>query len=137
MDQENVPQQQPQQPKKRRGCRTALIVVGVLFVILIIGGYFACPHLAKMAIDKSITALESKVIEQLPDGYNEDEVHVIFEQVRTAFKEGKIKGERAGLSIKNASEIVQEALADGELTPEETDKILETLKELAHLSEKE
>ncbi|MFH1893345.1 MAG: hypothetical protein ABIK83_11780 [Candidatus Zixiibacteriota bacterium] len=136
MDQENVPQQQPQQQKKKRGCRTALIVVGIVFVVLIIGGYFACPHIAKMAIDKSISALETKVIEQLPDGYNEDEVHAIFDQVRTAFKEGKIKGETAGLSIKNASEIIQEALADGQLTPEETDKILETMKELAHLSEK-
>lgn len=135
MDQEKVPQQQPQERKKRRGCRTALIVVGILFVVLVIAGYFACPHLAKMAIDKSLSALESEVIAQLPENYSEDDVRVIFEKVRTAFKEGRIKGDQAGLSIKNASEVVQEALADGELTPEETDKILETMKDLVRLSE--
>lgn len=134
MDQENTPQQQPPQPppppKKRRGCKIALIVVGVIVVILVVGGYFACPRLAKVAIDKSLSALEAKVVEELPPGYSEAEVHTIFDKVRTAFKEGKIKGDKAGVQIQNASQVIQAALQDGKLTPEETDKILETMKDL-------
>jgi len=136
MEQENSPQQQPPQapppppPKKRKGCRIALIVAGVVVVILIVGGYFACPRIAKLAVDKSLSALENKVIAELPPGYDEAEVHTIFEKVRTAFKEGKIKGDNVAVQIQETSQVIQAALQDGKLTPEETDKILERMKDL-------
>lgn len=123
----------PEKPKKGKGCKIAVIVLGILFVIVVVGGYFVCSNIediAKFAINKSIDAFETKILEDMPDGYDEAEVREVFEEVRTAFKEGELTGEETGLKIQEISNTVNEAFADDDLTAEELDEILDELRDL-------
>jgi hypothetical protein len=119
--------------KRRRGCRTALIVFGIVVLLLIVVGYFTCPRLAKFALEKSFSALEEGLVEKLPEGYDEQEVRDLLHEVKQGIVDGRISGEQAGPKIQAAATYVQSALSDDELTPEETDEILKRLRELAEL----
>lgn len=126
---------QPTHPEKKKGkgCKIALIILGVLFVIVVIAGYFVCTNMekiAKYAVTKSIDAFEAKIMENLPDGYDESEVEDVFDDARRAFEEGEIDGERLGKEVQRVSLTVQDAFEDDELTTEELDEILKQIREL-------
>jgi flagellar basal body-associated protein FliL len=123
------------QTKKRRGCRTALIIVAVVLVVVVVASYFACPHLAKYALNKTVGALEEGMIEKLPEGYDAEEVRQVFREVKTAFREGQISGSDVGPKIQGVGEFIKNALEDDELTTEEVDEILKRLRALAGTSE--
>ena len=134
---ENVTPGQPTHPEKKKkgkGCKIALIILGVLVVIAIIAGYFVCTNIdkiAKYAVVKTIDAFEVKIMESLPDGYDEAEVKEVFENARKAFEEGKIDGEKAGLKVQEISMTFQQAIEDEELTTEELDELLQQIRELS------
>ncbi len=134
MDEVKPPEQQhPEKPKKGKGCKIALIVLGILFVIVVIGGYIVCSNIediAKFAINKSIDAFETKILEDMPEGYDEAEVEEVFEEVRIAFKEGELTGEETGFKIQEISNTVNEAFEDDDLTTDELDEILDELRDL-------
>gem|GEM_PF-2386955 len=124
----------PEQKKKGKGCKIALIIVGILVVIAIIAGYFVCTNLdkiAKFAVMKSIDAFEVKIMDDLPDGYDEAEVKHVFENARKAFEEGKLSGEETGMKVQEISLTFQQAFDDDELTTEELDELLQQIRELS------
>jgi hypothetical protein len=130
----------PEKKKKGKGCKIALIIVGILVVIAIIAGYFVCTNIdkiAKFAVVKTIDAFEVKIMESLPDGYDEDEVKNVFENARKAFEEGKLSGEKAGMKVQEISMTFQQAFDDDELTTEELDEVLEQIKKLSDSFESE
>jgi MoaA/NifB/PqqE/SkfB family radical SAM enzyme len=133
---ENVTPGEPTHPEKKKGkgCKIALIIVGILVVIAIIAGYFICTNIekiAKFAITKSIDAFEVKIMDNLPDGYDEAEVKEVFENARRAFKEGKLSGEETGMKVQEISMTFQHAFDDDELTTEELDELLQQIRELS------
>ena len=123
-------QAEKKQSKKKRCCRTARRIAAVVLVVIVIASYFACPHLANYAVNKTVSALEDGLIEKLPEGYDAEEVRQVFREVKTAFSEGKISGPDIAPKIQNVSEYVKSALADEELTTEEVDEILKRLRAL-------
>lgn len=137
---ENVTPSQPTQPEKKKGkgCKIALIILGILFVIVVVAGYFVCTNMekiAKYAVTKSLDAFETKIMENLPEGYDESEVEEVFDDVRGAFDRGELSGEQLGTDIQRISVSVQDAFEDDELTTEELDGILEQMRGLTDSSE--
>jgi hypothetical protein len=130
----------PEKKKKGKGCKIALIIVGILVVIAIIAGYFVCANIdkiAKFAVMKTIDAFEVKIMDNLPDGYDEAEVEQVFENARKAFDEGKLSGEKTGMKVQEISMIFQQAFDDDELTTEELDELLQQIRELSGSYESE
>ena len=141
---ENVTPGEPIHPekvkKKGKGCKIALIILGVLVVIAIIAGYFVCTNIdkiAKFAVVKTIDAFEVKIMESLPDGYDEAEVTEVFESARRAFEDGKIDGEKVGMKVQEISMTFQQAIDDDELTIEELDELLQQIRGLSNSFESE
>lgn len=140
---ENVTPGQPIHPEKKKkgkGCKIALIIVGALVVIAIIAGYFVCTNIdkiAKFAIMKSIEVFEVKIMENLPDGYDEAEVKEVFENAGKAFEEGTLSGEKAGMKVQEINMTFQQAFDDDELTTEELDELLQQIRELSDAYESE
>jgi len=124
-------------PKKRSGCRTALIVFGIVVIIAIVVGYFTCPKLLKVAMDKSISTLKDNVVENLPEGYDGSEIEENFNAIAEAFREGKLKGREAGLAVRETAEIVTNAIEDGTITLDEAEDISKALKSLRDMVSKE
>ncbi len=106
----------------------------MVLVVVVIASYFACPHLAKYAINKTVGALENGMIEKLPEGYDAEEVRQVFREVKTAFRDGSISGPDMAPKIQNVGEYIKSALEDEELTTEEVDEILKRLRALAETS---
>lgn len=141
---ENITPGQPIHPEKKKkkgkGCKIALIIVGALVVIAIIAGYFVCTNIdkiAKFAIMKSIEVFEVKIMENLPDGYDEAEVKEVFENAGKAFEEGTLSGEKAGMKVQEINMTFQQAFDDDELTTEELDELLQQIRELSDAYESE
>jgi hypothetical protein len=132
---ENATPTGPTHPEKKKGkgCKIALIILGVLFVIVVIVGYIVCTNIDKIAdyaVTKSIDAFETKILENLPQGYDEAEVKETFDEVRRAYAEGELSGEELGPQLQVIGRSVQDAFEDEELTTEELDEILERMRDL-------
>jgi hypothetical protein len=138
MDNVSTPEPTHPEKKKGKGCKIVLIILGILFIIVVIAGYFVCTNMekiAKFAVTKTIGAFEAKILDNLPEGYDEAEVTETFDDARKAFEEGRVSGDRAGRKVQEISMTFQDAFDDDSLTTEELDELLEQIRELSGTTE--
>ena len=136
---ENSRPQEPIHPEKRkrgRGCKIAVIILGVLLVIVIVAGYLICTNVHKLA-GMALKQVEEDMVKNLPDECDEAVVRDTFGDARRALDEKRINVEEAGYLIQRIAKSHQDAMEDGELTAEEVDGILDQVRTLSVPSDKQ
>ncbi len=115
------------------GCRVALIIgiiIGAIILVGIVLSYVFCGQITEALVNKTIDALETKVIADLPAEYNADEIKEKFKQFREAVTD-QIKNKTLDQTeIQTLSTQVQSALEDEKIDKEELDKILKMIDDV-------
>ncbi len=129
---EDVKPTEPTHPEKKRGkgCKIALIILGVLLVIVVVAGYLICTNVHKLA-NLALTSVEDEIIKNLPEGYDESEVRGAFDDARRAIEEKRTDVGEAGVRVQVITKSYQTALEDDELTAEELDGILNEVRKIS------
>lgn len=101
-----------------RGCTVALIIVAAIVLLIIVAIFIVWLNRDKVGnyiLDKAITAAETEITANLPDGYTEAQVHDLMAELKTAIKNGTI----GGPEIQELAGSFQAAMSDKEISKEE------------------
>lgn len=104
-----------------KGCTIGLIVAIVVVIVIAILIYF----FVTKGPDFLINYAEKEIVRNLPDGYTEETVHKIMEDLRVAYKNDDLSGNQ----IENLVTAFQKAAADKEIDKEEGRQLLIMIQE--------
>jgi hypothetical protein len=117
----------------QKGCKVALIIFGViaaLAIIAIIVSYIYCEQISTALVIKMVDGVESQVMKDLPQGYEEEEVRATFDRFRSAISGGGLK-QAGSRNLEQLGREVKDALADDKVDAEELERILELMREIS------
>ena len=114
-----------------KGCTIGLIILAVLVVIIIIGIIILWANKEKIinaSIDYIVTTAETQIIQNMPDGYTEDQVHQIMGDLKAAIKDGRTKPQ----DVQMLAHEFQTDMDDKVISKEEGAKLLAMIKAMVY-----
>jgi len=125
----------PQEPAKKggKGCKIALIIVGILVILGIIAGWVLCsygPGWVRSAAVKGLEQMEEQVVDKLPDEFDADEMCGAFKDAREYVAAENVSMEQFGTRLQSTMSTIQAAMEDESIDMDEAREILEDLKDL-------
>ncbi|MCK4858598.1 MAG: hypothetical protein KAT58_11560 [candidate division Zixibacteria bacterium] len=118
--------------KMGKGCKVALIIFGLLLLLLIaavVVGYFYCEKIGTIVLEKMVDQVEQKLLADLPDGFEEQDVKTQLRDFRELIRSGALKNEKNAKRIEQLGQEVSMALSDGKVDADELERILKLMRE--------
>ncbi len=115
-----------------KGCKVLLIVGIILLAFLVLGlvlSYFYCSEIMTGIMSKSVEALETEVLKDLPEGFDINDVKARFAEFKEVITKQLSEGNMSP-KIQSWSRDVQSALEDKKITKEELDNLLQQMKDI-------
>lgn len=116
-----------------KGCKIALIIGGIIFVLLIaaiIVGYLYCEKIGEAFLDKMVDSVEAKVLEDLPAGFDESEVKTEFRDFKEALKSGALKDHGKANELERLATDLRMAMSDEKIDADELQRLFEGMRRI-------
>jgi len=119
------------QPKKgmSKGCLITLIVVGIIGVVIIAMGivcYVYKDEIIDAGLSKMTDGLGDAIIENLPEGVTAEQVRELMDELKIAFKEGKVDESE----LQELSSRFQKIAKQEEISQKEAEEMIEFIEEV-------
>lgn len=107
-----------------------LVGLGIIFLVIIAAGTLFIvtnrDRLVNIVVEKSFGNMERAILDHLPESVSSSDVKDLFIQVKQKIKTGKVNGD----SLRAIVLTFQNSIQDQNIDQEETEKILDRLKEI-------
>jgi hypothetical protein len=115
------------------GCRVLSIagaILAIVLAILVVILWLNWDKIQVRMVQKSADVLQTKVLENLPEGYNLDEIKALFKDFKDYMGSGGIKAKLNSPEMQVFSSQVLDVLKDKKIDKAKLDKLLELMRKI-------